>query len=619
MLRTSRILDGRGGVLEDRDIVIRGGEIAEIVGAGQGHGDRIIDLTGYTVLPGLIDTHVHIGWHFGPDGRLARRTGVGDRVMYAAENAQRMLHAGITTVQSLGGAEDGPLARAFERGVLEGPRVITSLGSISASTGGPAELRAAVRDFAERGAGVIKIFGSESIRTGGAPTMSQDQLDAACGEAADLGLRAVVHAHGPESARRSTLAGCTTIEHGALLDRTTLELMAEHGTFYDPNIHLIFQNYFDNEDRYLGIGGYTAEGFEQMRAAVPRALDAFRTALTVPDLKIVFGTDAVAGAHGRNVEELVYRVRTGGQSASDAIVSATSRAAESLGMADEIGTIRAGWAADIIAVEGDPTRDIEALRRVRWVMVGGRPVWKDVAQGEAVGVQEPPTGTVLVANMDDDSVWLLDLATGERRAMVSTHIAPHEIAVSSDGSVAAITNYGDRRIASGSVSRMDPFGDEATRVWPASTRTEGVAATPDGREVWTGSMDGGVVVGVDGETGEIVARVESFQVPYRLAVTPDGATVVVSDPGAGKLVLIDRNLGVITAEIDIDAAASLAGLGDTASPEGFVLSRDGQWAFVSTKALNRVAVVHLASRQVVRFLETGAGPDGIAFSPVAAR
>jgi len=306
--------------------------------------------------------------------------------------------------------------------------------------------------------------------------------------------------------------------------------------------------------------------------------------------------------------------------------------------------------------------------------------------------------------MDDDSVWLLDLATGERRAIVSTHIAPHEIAVSSDGSVAAITNYGDRRgpgnllqiidvetgrvmseltiegyerlhgaaflpgdsllaltsertgeilivglddggvrrtlstggeaphmlalggawiyaanIASGSVSRMDPFGDEATRVWPASTRTEGVAATPDGREVWTGSMDGGVVVGVDGETGEIVARVEGFQVPYRLAVTPDGATVVVSDPGAGTLVLIDRNLAVTTAEIDIDAAARLAGLGDTASPEGFVLSRDGQWAFVSTKALNRVAVVHLASRQVVRFLETGAGPDGIAFSPVAVR
>ena len=234
VLRTSRILDGRGGVLEDRDIVIRDGRIAEIVPAGQGRGDQVHDLRSYTVLPGLIETHVHLGWHFGADGRLERGGEMADRVMYAAENAQRMLEAGFTTVQSLGGSEDGPLARALDRGVLPGPRILTSLGSMSAGTGGPAELRAAVRDFADRGAHVIKIFGSESIRTGGGPTMSQDQIDAACGEAAALGLRAVVHAHGPESARRATLAGCTTIEHGALLDRETLELMAEHGTFYDP-------------------------------------------------------------------------------------------------------------------------------------------------------------------------------------------------------------------------------------------------------------------------------------------------------------------------------------------------------------------------------------------------
>jgi imidazolonepropionase-like amidohydrolase len=376
VLRTSRILDGRGGVLEDRDIVIRDGRIAEIVPAGQGRGDQVHDLRSYTVLPGLIETHVHLGWHFGADGRLERRGEMADRVMYAAENAQRMLEAGFTTVQSLGGSEDGPLARALDRGVLPGPRILTSLGSMSAGTGGPAELRAAVRDFADRGAHVIKIFGSESIRTGGGPTMSQDQIDAACGEAAALGLRAVVHAHGPESARRATLAGCTTIEHGALLDRETLELMAEHGTFYDPNIHLIFQNYFDNADRYIGIGSYTEEGFDQMRAAVPRALEAFQTALTVPGLKTVFGTDAVAGAHGRNVEELIYRVRQGGQSPTDAVTSITSLAAESLGMGEDIGTLDVGWIADIIAVEGDPTGDIAALERVRFVMTGGRAVWQ---------------------------------------------------------------------------------------------------------------------------------------------------------------------------------------------------------------------------------------------------
>ncbi|MEJ2539523.1 MAG: amidohydrolase family protein [Gemmatimonadota bacterium] len=372
VLRTSRLLDGTGEVLTDRDVVVRGGRIVAVVPAGEGEGDRIEDLRGMTVLPGLIDTHVHMGWHFGDDGRLARGSDMEVRVLHAAENAYATVQAGFTTVQSLGGAEDALLRDALARGVLPGPRVLTSLGALFESTGGPEELRAAVRDFADRGADVIKIFGSESIRTGGAPTLSQDQLDAACGEAAAHGLRAVVHAHGDESARRASLAGCTTIEHGALLDRATLEFLAERGTFYDPNIHLIFQNYFDNEARYLGVGGYTAEGFDQMRAAVPRALEAFRTALTVPGLKTVFGTDAVAGAHGRNAEELVYRVREGGQSPLDAVTSATSLAAESLGLEDRIGVVRPGWTADLIAVEGDLTREIEAVRRVRFVMRDGR-------------------------------------------------------------------------------------------------------------------------------------------------------------------------------------------------------------------------------------------------------
>ncbi len=374
VLRGSHILDGRGGVLADRDIVIENGRITSVLPWGAAVGADTIDLTGLTVLPGLVDTHVHVGWHFDSDGRLARGTPREERVLHAAENAYQMLMAGFTTVQSLGGAEDGPLADALERGVLPGPTVLTSLGSLSDRTGGPDDMRAAVRDFAERGAHVIKIFGSESIRTGGAPTLSQEQLDAACGEAAELGLRAVVHAHGNESARRASRAGCTTIEHGALLDRETLELLASEGTFYDPNIHLIFQNYFDNEARYLGIGGYTEEGFAQMRAAVPRALEAFRLALEVPGLRTVFGTDAVAGAHGRNAEELFYRVREGGQSTGDAIVSATSLAAASLGLEDEIGSIAPGMAADIIAVAGDPLLDIEALGRVRFVMKAGRVV-----------------------------------------------------------------------------------------------------------------------------------------------------------------------------------------------------------------------------------------------------
>ena len=177
------------------------------------------------------------------------------------------------------------------------------------------------------------------------------------------------------------MAGCTVIEHGALLDDASLDLMAEHGTYYDPHIGLIFQNYFDNKEKYLGIGNYTEDGFAQMERAVPTALDVFQRALTRDDLKIIFGTDAVAGAHGRNFEELIYRVKEGGQDPMQAIVSATSLAAASLNMEESIGSIEPGMQADIIAVDGDPLEDITALRRVVFVMKGGR-VYKGFPQRE---------------------------------------------------------------------------------------------------------------------------------------------------------------------------------------------------------------------------------------------
>jgi imidazolonepropionase-like amidohydrolase len=154
---------------------------------------------------------------------------------------------------------------------------------------------------------VIKIFASASIRDGGGPTMSQEQLDAACGEATAQGLRSAVHAHGPESAQRAIHAGCTVIEHGALLDDATLDLMDTRRTFYDPNIGLVLQNYLENRAQFEGVGNYNAEGFAHMERAVPRALDTFRRALQRENIRIVFGTDAVAGAHGRNFEEIMNR------------------------------------------------------------------------------------------------------------------------------------------------------------------------------------------------------------------------------------------------------------------------------------------------------------------------
>ena len=371
VLRADRILDGAGNVLENRSVVVEGGKIREIGNAGTGD----YDLSGLTVLPGLIDTHVHIASHFDGDDRVHREQSVEtpqENALYGAENAYLTLMAGVTTVQSLGNLVDKPLRDAIARGIIPGPRIVSSLESIFVATGGPEAMRAFVQKQKAQGADLIKIFASDSIRDGGGPTLSQAQLDAACGEARALGLRSVVHAHGPESARRAVAASCDVIEHGALLDAETLSLIADKGVYFDPHTYLVFQNYFDNKARYLGVGNYTDEGFRHMEKAVPSVLQVFKTSLTMPKLKMVFGTDAVAGAHGRNVEELVYRVEKGGQDPHQAIVSATSLAAESLGLGSSLGRIAPGMEADIIAVEGNPAEDITALRRVRFVMKGSK-------------------------------------------------------------------------------------------------------------------------------------------------------------------------------------------------------------------------------------------------------
>jgi imidazolonepropionase-like amidohydrolase len=378
ILAPDRVLDGRGAVLEGARVEVAGESIVGVfTGATDETADERLELAGLTLLPGLVDTHVHIDWHFDADGRThsdASDESEAERLAYALENAYRTVMGGVTTVQSLGAGIDLELREVLARGVLPGPRVLTSVESLFASSGNPEELAAAVRRLAGEGADVIKLFASASIRDGGTPTMSPEQLDAACGEARRLGLRTAVHAHGPESARRAVEAGCTSIEHGALLDRETLELLGRRGVYYDPNIDLVMRNYFENRERFLGIGNYTEEGFAKMRAAVPLALQAFRTALDVPGLKIVFGTDAVAGAHGRNVEELVYRIETGGQPVLDAVTSATSLAAESLGLGGRLGAVAPGLEADLIGVDGNPLEDPGALLRVVFVMRAGRVV-----------------------------------------------------------------------------------------------------------------------------------------------------------------------------------------------------------------------------------------------------
>ena len=373
VLTADRVLDGRGGVLENHGVVVREGRIAAVLPMAElaMDGERH-DFPGGTLLPGFIDTHVHLSWHFGEDGRLARGDPPEVTALHAVENGLRMLEAGFTTVQSLGSPVDGPVRDAIARGVVPGPRIITSLGSLNARTGGPEEMAAEVHRMADAGANAIKIFASESSRDGGGPTLSREQLDAACGTANERGLRTLVHAHGPVSASRAAEAGCTTIEHGSLLDQATLDLLAEKRLFYDPNTYLIVANYLENKDRYLGIGNYTEEGFRLMESNSTGRMEVFGKALATEGLRVVFGTDAVAGAHGQNIREAVARVEQGGQPPGDLIVALTSLAAESLGLGDEIGAVAEGYAADLVVVDGDPTADVRALGDVRLVVKAGR-------------------------------------------------------------------------------------------------------------------------------------------------------------------------------------------------------------------------------------------------------
>lgn len=376
VLRADRVLDGTGKVLTNVDITVRDGKIASVAPSAGALPKGAIDLRGKTVLPGMIDTHVHMGWYLNDKGRLHTADdgdAPGVQALAHAGNAWATLRAGFTTVQSVGEADNKQLRDAIGAGRIPGPRILTSLGSLNERTGGgtPDALRAAVRRFKEQGADLIKVFASKSIRDGGEATMTDEQLAAACGEANAAGLRTLVHAHSAESMKRAVRAGCTQIEHGVFADAEARQLMADRGVWYDPQCGLVFHNYLDNRDKFAGIGNYNDEGFAAMEKAIPLAQAGIREALRTPKLRIVFGTDAVAGAHGRNAEELICRVKAAGQDAMDAIVSATSRAAESMRLGQSLGRIAPGYQADVVATDGDPVREIEALRRVVFVMRGG--------------------------------------------------------------------------------------------------------------------------------------------------------------------------------------------------------------------------------------------------------
>ena len=368
-IRARTVIDGKGQILRNTVVGVRDGKIVRVGGAT---GAVTYDLGALTLMPGLIDTHVHIGWHFDAKGRYHSGPEPAEQAaLYGAENAYVTLMAGFTTVQSVGAMADKPLRDALARGVIPGPRLLSSLGQISNPKMTPDEIRADIRKKKADGADLIKIFASASIRDGGVPTLSQEQLDAACGEARAQGLRSMVHAHSPESMMRAAKARCTVVEHGGLATPEALQALADAGVYFDPNIGLVTQNYLENKSRFLGIGNYTEEGFASMARALESKDTMFGAALKTKGLKMVMGTDAVAGAHGQNAREPIERVKSG-QRPMDAIIGMTSLAAESIGLGGAPGSVTTGLAADLVAVDGDPLTDITVLQRVRFVMKDGK-------------------------------------------------------------------------------------------------------------------------------------------------------------------------------------------------------------------------------------------------------
>jgi imidazolonepropionase-like amidohydrolase len=372
-IKAARIVDGRGNTLRDRIITVTGSKITAVGPQTSRTFPITYDLRNATLMPGMIDVHVHLEYFFGPGGKYGERNVPADYERQAVEaNARDTLMAGFTTVQSLGWSGDRELREAIASGRVEGPRLLTSLEQIipqPADT--PAQLRQRVREDKHNGADVIKLFASASVREGGKMNVTEEQIAAVCGEAKAQGLRSLVHAHDSQSIIASVKGGCSEIEHGMYADAAAITAMKDANVYFDPNIGVVLQNYIEHRNQYVGTGNYTDAGFAFMEKVVPTLPAIFRNALAA-GLRIPVGTDAVAGAHGHNAREIIVRVRDGGQKPMDAIVSATSVSAESLNLGGTIGTIRPGYEADIVAVAGNPLADIRALENVMFVMKGGK-------------------------------------------------------------------------------------------------------------------------------------------------------------------------------------------------------------------------------------------------------
>ncbi|HEV7694436.1 MAG TPA: amidohydrolase family protein [Hyphomonadaceae bacterium] len=399
VIQAGRLLadPANGRVLNEQSILVRGGRIVSITaGYSSPGGVAIVNLRDSFVLPGLIDSHVHLTGEQGPDTRINQflKTSA-DEAIDGAGNALKTLNAGFTTVADLGGDPQAVLAlrNGTARGVIPGPRIIASAGAISVhgghgdANGMPRELadvlrspgvcsgaddcRRAVRERVRDGADIIKVAATGGVLSQTAAGLAQqftdEELKAIVGAAHSMGRKVTAHAHGVDGINSFLRAGGDSIEHGSFADAESARLFKEKGAWLIPTLlagdFVVRES--DKPNSFL-----SPEQQKKAREAGPRLIDMARR-MRLAGVKIAFGTDTGVSAHGDNAQEFALLVKAG-FTPLEAIRTATVAAAEHLNLSAEIGSITAGKAADIIAVKGDPTSNVRLLETVSFVMKGGK-------------------------------------------------------------------------------------------------------------------------------------------------------------------------------------------------------------------------------------------------------
>jgi imidazolonepropionase-like amidohydrolase len=397
-LHCERLFDSAtGAMLQNRTVVVDDGRIGAIRdGMQQVEGAESVDLSGHTCMPGWIDLHVHLSSESNPQSYSEQfRLDDTDFILRSVGYAERTLLAGFTTVRDLGGENALHLRNAINQGLIRGPRIFAAGTSIGTSGGhadrsngyntqlqhligepGPSEgvinsvdeARAAVRERYQEGADLIKITATGGVlsyaASADAPQFTIDEIRSIVQTARDYGYRVAAHAHGREGLRRAIEGGVNTIEHGTYLDEELMRLMRQRGVWYVPTL---------SAGRFVAekaqIEGYYPDIIRPKAARVGAQIAETFAAAWRAGVPIAFGTDAGVSLHGDNAAEFVYMTE-GGMPAAEALRAATVHAAEALGVAD-IGQIAPRFRADIVAVPGDPLADIQAVRRVDFVMKDG--------------------------------------------------------------------------------------------------------------------------------------------------------------------------------------------------------------------------------------------------------